>query len=78
MAEAIDHRLLADPSEVTDCAEPRDRRRSSWDTWKARLLQDSDGTWRNPDAVEDESFFETLEDIRREPWGRDARPDDAG
>ena len=68
VAEAIDQRLITEPSEVTDRPEASESRRKSWEAWRARLVQEPDGSWRNPDGIEDESFFEDLEDIRREPW----------
>jgi hypothetical protein len=68
VAEAIDRKLVSEPSEVTDRSEDFEGRQKSWEAWKARLVQEPDGTWRNPDGIEDESFFETLEHVRREPW----------
>lgn len=68
VAEAIDQRLITKPSEVTDRPEGSESRRQSWEAWRARLVQEPDGFWRNPDGIEDESFFEDLESIRREPW----------
>jgi hypothetical protein len=70
VAEAIDDRLVTEPSEVTDRQVARASRRESWDAWRARLVEEPDGAWRNPDGVDDESFFETLDDTRREPWAR--------
>ena len=74
VAEAIDRRLLVEPSELTDQSAARDSRRKAWDAWKRRLVRDTDG-WRNPEGVEDESFFETLQEVRRDRWERDERVD---
>jgi hypothetical protein len=42
-------------------------RREAWKCWKGRLERRSDGTWFNPNGVDDEAFFQSLEEIRREP-----------
>ena len=43
-------------------------RRAEWERWKARLVQLPDGSWLNPEGVEDESFFRDLDNIRQAPW----------
>lgn len=43
-------------------------RRSAWERWKTRLEQLPDGSWFNPEGIEDESFFHSLDEIRQEPW----------
>ena len=43
-------------------------RRAAWERWKARLEQLPDGSWVNPLGIEDESFFRSLEEVRRESW----------
>lgn len=48
----------------------REGRRLTWEEWSAKLERLPDGTWFNPDGIQDESFFETLEAMRREPRGR--------
>lgn len=45
-------------------------RRLTWEEWSAKLEKLPDGTWFNPAGIQDESYFETLEAIRREPRGR--------
>jgi hypothetical protein len=45
-------------------------RRLSWEEWSAKLEKLPDGTWFNPEGIQDESYFETLEAIRHEPRGR--------
>lgn len=45
----------------------REGRRLSWEEWSASLQRLPDGTWFNPDGIQDESFFETLDAIRHEP-----------
>lgn len=69
VAEAIDEKLLVEPSETTDGSASCDSRREAWQRWKARLVRESDGTWTNPSGIDDPSFFETLTEIRRESWG---------
>ena len=44
-------------------------RRQAWEHWRSRLKQLPDGSWFNPDGIEDESFFQALDEIRRQPWG---------
>jgi hypothetical protein len=66
VAEAIDEKLVAEPSELSDGAS--ESRRELWAAWKARLIEEPDGTWRNSEGIDDESFFETLDDIKAEPW----------
>lgn len=46
----------------------REGRRLTWEEWSAKFERLPDGTWFNPDGIQDESFFETLDEIRREPW----------
>lgn len=48
----------------------RQGRRLTWEEWSAKLERLPDGTWFNPDGIQDESFFETLEAMRLEPRGR--------
>lgn len=48
----------------------REGTRLTWEEWSANLVKQPDGTWFNPDGIQDESFFETLEAIRREPRER--------
>jgi len=48
----------------------REGRRLTWEEWSAKLQRLPDGTWFNPDGIQDESFFETLDAIRREPRER--------
>lgn len=48
----------------------REGRRLTWEEWSANLQKLPDGTWFNPDGIQDESFFEALEAIRREPQER--------
>jgi hypothetical protein len=67
VAEAIDRELVVEPGEVTDETGARHDRREAWEAWKARLVREPDGTWRNPEGIDDESFFEALRELRREP-----------
>jgi hypothetical protein len=40
--------------------------KTTWERWKSRLERRSDGTWFNPEGVDDESFFQSLEEVRQE------------
>jgi hypothetical protein len=71
VAEAIADKIEAPRSPEGGRKVPvgrREGRRLSWEEWSAKLERLPDGTWFNPDGIQDESFFETLEEIRREPW----------
>jgi len=50
-------------------------RQGAWEHWKHRLERRPDGTWFNPECIDDESFFQALEEVRQEPW---AKRDPAG
>jgi hypothetical protein len=56
---------MRDRIESPSGAEPK---RDSWERWRNRLKQLPDGTWFNPEGVEDESFFRTVEEVRHEVW----------
>jgi hypothetical protein len=64
VAEAIGEKL--DHSAGT--AQAGEARRVVWERWRTRLKQLPDGSWLNPEGVDDESFFQSLNDVRREPW----------
>jgi len=64
VAEAIGEKLEGTVGAVKVGGE----RRAAWERWKTRLEQLPDGSWFNPEGVEDESFFHSLDEIRREPW----------
>jgi hypothetical protein len=44
----------------------REGRRETWEEWKSHLVQQPDGSWLNTDAIDDPSFFETLDALRSE------------
>lgn len=46
----------------------REGQAETWEEWKSHLVHQPDGRWVNLDGIGDESFFESLEAIRREPW----------
>jgi hypothetical protein len=75
VAEAIDEKLEVVGGAETDTMKAGEVRRGAWERWKSRLEQRPDGTWLNPEGIDDESFFQSLEEIRREPW---TRPDPFG
>ncbi|HZT55873.1 MAG TPA: hypothetical protein VFA35_06585 [Burkholderiaceae bacterium] len=62
VAEAIDAKLAADRA-ATHAAS---KQPSEWEAFKAQLVQQPDGTWLNPNGIEDEGFFEALDGIRHE------------
>ncbi len=68
VAEAIDEKLAQTPSEIADLPTISAERRQAWERWQARLVELADGTWSNPEGIDDESFYETLEQIRHERW----------
>ena len=70
VAEAIDEKLEVGAGGEANAMKATDARREAWERWKSRLERRSDGTWFNPEGVEDESFFRSLEEVRREPWAR--------
>ena len=77
VAEAIDEKLAQTASEIADTPAVSTERRQAWERWQSRLVQQPDGTWLNPEGIADESFYETLEQIRREQWA-ERNPLDAG
>jgi hypothetical protein len=64
VAEAIGEKLEGAMGAVRAGRE----RKTAWELWKTRLEQLPDGSWFNPEGLEDESFFHALDEIRREPW----------
>ena len=68
VAEAIDEKLTVAAGGERDTANAKEVRREAWERWKSRLERRPDGTWFNPDGIDDEAFFQSLEEIRREPW----------
>jgi predicted transcriptional regulator len=68
VAEAISEKLAAAVAGEADTTKSSEVRREAWDRWKSRLERRSDGTWFNPEGVDDESFFRSLEEVRRGPW----------
>ncbi|HVF62317.1 MAG TPA: hypothetical protein VNJ70_21095 [Thermoanaerobaculia bacterium] len=68
VAEAIGEKLEDTVGGGAAAAKTSEGRREAWERWRARLEQLPDGSWFNPDGVEDESFFHSLDEVRREPW----------
>jgi hypothetical protein len=71
VAEALGEKLEGSAGAV----KAGEERRAAWERWKMRLQKLPDGSWFNPEGVADESFFRSLDEIRREPW---APPDPFG
>lgn len=66
VAEAIDAKLAADDAlrgAATSIPALPDH---GWKAFAARLVKQDDGSWVNPDGIDDERFFQALEDIRAE------------
>ncbi len=61
-----DDKLAQTASEIADTPAVSAERREAWERWRSRLVQQPDGTWFNPEGIADESFYETLEQIRQE------------
>jgi hypothetical protein len=70
VAEAIDEKLEVAAGGEADAAKAGEVRREAWERWKNRLERRPDGTWFNPEGIDDEPFFQSLEEARREPWAR--------
>ena len=62
VAEAIDAKLAADRV----AARAVSKQSNEWDAFKAQLIQQPDGSWFNPNGIDDEGFFEALEEVRHE------------
>jgi hypothetical protein len=68
VVEAIDEKVEHAVGSAVGDARTIEGRREAWKRWKARLEKLPDETWLNPEGIEDESFFQSLEEVRREPW----------
>jgi hypothetical protein len=68
VAEAIDEKLEHSVGGPMGVAKVSEGRREAWERWKTRLEKLPDGSWFNPDGIEDESFFQSLDEFRRESW----------
>lgn len=64
VAEALGDKL----EYAAGAAKVSEGRRQAWEHWRSRLKRLPDGTWFNPEGIEDESFFQALDEIRRESW----------
>ena len=62
VADAIDEKL----SSLADAKREKKGRSHEWKEFASRLQELPDGTFFNPDGIEDESFFTDLETIRSE------------
>lgn len=68
VAEAIGEKLEDTVGGAVCAAKASEGRRGAWERWKTRLEQLPDGSWINPAGIEDETFFEALDEVRREIW----------
>ena len=62
VAEALEGKLSADEAVARADAE----RGNAWKAFSSRLQKLPDGSYYNPEGIEDESFFQALEMIRAE------------
>jgi hypothetical protein len=60
VTEAIDEKLEVSAGGDAGAPTTTEVRLEAWKRWKSRLERLSDGTWFNPEGVEDESFFRSL------------------
>jgi len=67
VAEALGEKLEDAADGAAGAAKASEGRRGAWEHWRTRLEQLPDGSWFNPDGI-DESFFQSLDEVRREPW----------
>ncbi|MEO6407540.1 MAG: hypothetical protein ABIO45_02145 [Burkholderiaceae bacterium] len=63
VAEAIEARLAAPPPPLQRRSEPP---HDEWQAFLATLELQPDGSYINPNGIDDEAFFQALEDIRSE------------
>lgn len=68
VTEALGEKVEHTVGGVAGTAKASEGRREAWERWRTRLKQLPDGSWFNPDGIEDESFFQSLEEVRQEPW----------
>ena len=69
MAEALTAKLALDDrsprAEATGASE--------WDAFKAKLVPQPDGTYLNPEGIQDDRFFEILDELRQRQIGKPER-----
>lgn len=70
VADAIDAKLAADQASARAAKAPSD-----WETFRKRLVRQPDGTWHNPDGIDDEDFFVALDVIREERLAQQRVPE---
>lgn len=70
VTQAIAEKLAAAVAGEADTTKASEVRREAWERWKSRLERRPDGIWFNPEGVDDESFFRSLEEVRRGPWAK--------
>lgn len=66
VAEAIDAKLAGESPPTGAGKSTPAAADHGWKAFAARLVKQADGTWINPDGIDDERFFQALEDIRAE------------
>ena len=69
VAEALAEKLAA-LALVKGTQKPRN---SEWTAFKAKLQKLPDGSYFNPDGIDDPAFFQALEDMRAESGNRQPR-----
>jgi len=48
----------------------REGQRETWEEYRSKFVEQPDGSFVNTDAIEDESFYRALEEIRERPFTR--------
>ena len=70
VAEALTEKLRAPVRGVAPL--PARAPSAEWKAFEARLIRQPDGSYFNPEGIEDERFFEVLESLRSERLGQQA------
>ena len=65
VADALESKLATDDA----AAQANAARDNAWAAFQARLQKQPDGSYFNPDGIEDTAFFEALDTIRAERQG---------
>jgi hypothetical protein len=72
VAEALEDRVRRRPAGPHAAFIPgvREGRPETWEEYRSKFVEQPDGTLVNSDAIDDESFYAALDEIRRRPFVR--------
>jgi hypothetical protein len=70
VAEALLEKVRERPGSPSRIPGYREGRRETWEEYRSRFELQPDGSYRNMDAIEDESFYRALEELRQRPFER--------